>query len=98
MFLYNVDLFSFNKIVLDKLIKDEVSRLNVIDFENFKVDFLKNYVFDDKLLSREEVAEKLNVSIGTVDNLVKRKRLSKCSIGKSVKFRNSDILTYIKNL
>lgn len=90
--------FTFNQEFFQILINKEVERLSLIGFDNFEANFLKNYVFDDKLLSREETAEKLHVSIGTVDNLVKRKRLSKCSIGRTVRFRNSDVLTYIKNL
>lgn len=66
--------------------------------ENLKKDLSENYYFDDRLLSREEVAKKLDVSIGTIDNLRKRGKLKCCTVGKSVKFRNSDVVEYIKNL
>ena len=49
-------------------------------------------------MSREDVAEKLNVSIGTIDNLRNRNRLHACRVGNSVKFRKSEILEYIKQL
>ena len=60
---------------LNVLFKNEVKRLVEVEVENFKKEISKNYYFDDCLMSREDVAEKLNVSIGTIDNLRNRNRL-----------------------
>ncbi len=88
----------FNEDVLSRLISAEVEKLANIKFEEFNKELLKNYTFDDKLLSREATAKKLDISVRQVDNLVKKGRLNKCSIGRSVKFKNSNILAYINSI
>lgn len=94
----NNNLFNFNQIGFDEMIKKEVERLVRLQMDNFEKQLSENYCFDDKLLSREEVAIKLDISLGTLDNQRKRGKLKGCAIGKSVKFRNSEVLTYIKSL
>ena len=88
----------FNTNVLHDEIKNEVDRLVKIKFEELKKELLQTYFFNDNLLSREAAAEKLNVSVGTIDNLRKSKKLKGCSIRRSVKFKNSEILEYIRSL
>jgi predicted DNA-binding transcriptional regulator AlpA len=88
----------FNEEALTKMINDEVEKLTKIKLEGFKQELSKNYFFDDKLLNRKEVSLKLGISLRQVDTLVKSKKLKKCSIGRSIKFRNSDVLEYIFNL
>lgn len=88
----------FNEDVLSRLISAEVEKLANIKFEEFKKSLEETYVFDDKLLNRDEVSKKLDISLRQVDTLVQTKRLKKCSIGRSVKFRNSDVLEYMANL
>lgn len=92
------EIFGFNQNLFRDLIKQEVDKLVEIKFEGLKKELLQTYVFDDKLLSREDVAEKLNVSVGTIDNLRKSKKLKGYGLGRSVKFRNSEILEYIRSL
>jgi len=92
------EIFGFNQNLFRDLIKQEVNKLVEIKFEELKKELLQTYVFDDKLLSREDVAEKLNVSVGKIDNLRKNKKLKGCGVGRSVKFRNSEILEYIRSL
>ena len=91
-----------NQDALQAQINNEVERLTAIRFEGFKNELLeslsKNYYFDDCLLSREEVAQKLNVSIGTVDNLKKRGKIASSNIGMGVKYKKSEILRYINTL
>lgn len=87
-----------NEDVLVQLISSEVEKLANIKFEEFKKDLAVNYYFDDFLLSRDQVSIKLDISLRQVDKLVETKRLKKCSIGRSVKFRNSDVLEYMANL
>jgi len=91
-----------NQDALQAQINNEVERLTAIRFEEFKNNLLeeisKNYYFDDCLLSREEVAQKLGVSIGTVDNLKKRRKIASSNIGKGVKYKKSEILSYMKSL
>ena len=83
---------------LKKIINDEVERLATVKFEEFKKELLVNYSFDDKLLNREDTAKKLNLSVRQVDNLAEKGKLKKCSIGRSVKYKNSDVLAYINAL
>ena len=91
-----------NQDALHAQINNEVERLTAIRFEEFKDALLdeiaQNYYFDDCLLSREEVAKKLDVSIGTVDNLKKRGTIVSSNIGKGVKYKKSEILRYMKTL
>ena len=94
----NEEIFNFNKTLLDDLIKKEVDRLVEERFDELKKVLSQTYFFDDSLLSREEVAKKLGVSIGKVDSLKKTKKLKSCNSGRNVKFRNSDVLQYIKSL
>jgi len=91
-----------NHDALQTQINSEVERLTKIRFEEFKNELLesisKNYYFDDCFLSREEVAQKLGVSIGTVDNLRKRGKITKSNIGTAVKYKKSEILRYMNTL
>lgn len=96
--LNNNNLININQNVFDDIIKNEVERLVKLQMDDFEKKLSENYFFDDKLLSREEVAVKLAISLGTLDNLRKRGKLKGCGIGKGVKFRNSEVLAYIKLL
>lgn len=91
-----------NQDALQAHINNEVERLTIIKFEGLKESLLKelsqNYYFDDCLLSREEVAQKLSVSLGTLDNLRKRKVITSANIGMGVKFKKSEVLRYINTL
>lgn len=90
------DLINHDAIV--RFIKEEVDKLASIKIEEFRKELSQNYYFDDCLLNREAVSSKLDISLRQVDTLVKTKRLKKCSIGRSVKFRNSDVLEYMAKL
>ena len=96
--LNNNNLININEKVIVDFIKNEVERLVALRINDFEKKLSENYYFDDKLLSREEVADKLAISIGTLDNQRKRGKLKGCAIGKGVKFRNSEVLEYIKSL
>lgn len=94
----NNNLINFNNDAFNEIIKKEVERLVKLQMDDFEKKLSENYFFDDKLLSREEVADKLAISLGTLDNLRKRGKLKAGGIGKGVKFRNSEVLAYIKSL
>mgnify|MGYP006174398297 CR=1 FL=1 len=94
----NNQLFKLNQELLIKVINNLVTKLVEAKLDEFKKDLSSNYYFDDSLITREELAGKLNVSIGTIDNLRMRGRITGRSVGKSVRFKNSEILEYIKNL
>lgn len=85
-----------NQDVLVALVKEEAQKLFFEMSEKFQNELATNYTFDDKLLTREEVAKKLAVSKGTVDNMSSSGRLKPLTIGRSVRFRNSDVLEFIK--
>jgi predicted DNA-binding transcriptional regulator AlpA len=91
-----------NQDALETQINNEVERLTAIRFEAFKdallAEIAQNYYFDDCFLSREEVALKLGISIGTVDNLRKRGKIKNSNIGSGVKYKKSEILRYMKTL
>jgi excisionase family DNA binding protein len=87
-----------NQEVLVAVIKEEALKMFAEMAEEFKKELATNYTFDDKLLTREEVAEKLAVSKGTVDNLNKAGKLMAYSIGRSVRFRNSEVLRFIERI
>jgi excisionase family DNA binding protein len=91
-------LFKLNQDLLIEVINNLVNKLVESKFHEFKKDLSSNYYFDDSLITREELADKLNVSIGTIDNLRARGKITGMSVGKSVRFKNSEILEYIKNL
>jgi predicted DNA-binding transcriptional regulator AlpA len=88
----------FNEDVLSRLISAEVEKLANIKFEEFKKDLAENYFFDDRLLDKVATAKKLDVSVRQLDNLVERGKLNKVLIGRSVKFKNSEVLEYINAL
>jgi predicted DNA-binding transcriptional regulator AlpA len=90
------DLINYD--ALKKIINDEVDRITTEKFEGYKKELLVNYCFDDKLLDRKATAKKLDLSIRQVDNLAEKGKLKKCSIGRSVKYKNSDVLAYINSL
>lgn len=94
----NNNLINFDNEAFKGIIRNEVERLVALQMDVFEKKISENYFFDDKLLSRDEVAVKLAVSLGTLDNLRKRGKLKACGIGKGVKFRNSEVLAYIKSL
>ena len=85
-----------NQDVLVALVKEEAQKLFIEMSEKFQNELATNYTFDDKLLTRDEVAKKLAVSKGTVDNMSSSGRLKPLTIGRSVRFRNSDVLEFIK--
>lgn len=87
-----------NQEAIFKIINDEVEKLATKKIEEFRRELAQNYCFDDSLINREAVSKKLDISLRQVDTLVKTGRLKKCSIGRSVKFRNSDVLAYIRTL
>lgn len=91
-----------NQDALQAHINNEVERLTQKKLEEFKERFLKelsqNYFRDDYLLSRKETAIKMSISIRTLDEWVKTGKLKSVAQGTGVKFRNSYILEYIKNL
>lgn len=84
--------------MLNEIIAAHVDKLVAIKLQEFETQLSSNYTFDDSLLSREEVANKLNVSLGTVDNMRDQKKIIGYSVGKLVKFKKSEVLQYIKNL
>jgi excisionase family DNA binding protein len=94
----NCQLFKLNQELLIEVINNLVTKLVETKLDEFKKDLSSNYYFDDSLITREELAGKLNVSIGTIDNLRMRGRITGRSVGKSVRFKNSEILEYIKTL
>ena len=85
-----------NQDVLVALVKEEAQKMFIEMSEKFQNELAANYTFDDKLLTREEVAKKLAVSKGTVDNMSSSGRLKPLTIGRSIRFRNSDVLEFIK--
>lgn len=85
-----------NQDVLAALVKEEAQRLFSEMVEHFKNELAANYTFDDRLLTREEVAIKLCVSKGTVDNMSRAGKLNPVTIGRSIRFRNSEVLDFIK--
>lgn len=94
----NNNLFNFNQIGFDEIIKKEVERLVRLQMDNFEKQLSENYCFDDKLLSRKATAEKLDISVRTLDNRVSKGKIKSVNLGRGVKFRNSDVLEFIKNL
>lgn len=96
MLLPTENVFTFNPSVLSEYIEKEVERLVALRFDAFKTDLSENYFFDDCLLSREEVAKKLDVSLGKLDDLRRRNKIKSCALGKGVKFRKSEVLKFIK--
>ncbi len=87
-----------NENALIACVNNEVERLFAIKVEAFKKELSGNYSFDDYLLNRVQVSDKLGISIRQVDTLTRRGKLKKCSLGRNVKFRNSDVIEYIKYL
>lgn len=91
-------IFSLNENMLNAIIAAQVDKLVAIKLREFETQLSLNYIFDDSLLSREEVANKINVSLGTLDNMRDQKKIIGYSVGKLVKFKKSEVLQYIKNL
>ncbi|MCW1148046.1 helix-turn-helix transcriptional regulator [Flavobacterium lacisediminis] len=87
-----------NEDFLNSIIKSRVDSVLSDFVSELQKDLSANYYLDDSLLTKHEVAKKLNISIRQVDNLKNKGKLKSCLIGKSVRFRNSDVLNYIKSL
>ena len=87
-----------NEDVLMSIINAEVNRLVAIKSDELKAELSKNYSFNDSLLNRKEVASKLKVSVRQIDNLRASGKLKDCCVGRSVRFKNSDVLLYINSL
>lgn len=83
---------------LDNIINKRVSESLEIKAKELKEELAKNYVFNDYNLTRKDVASVLAISLRQVDNLKSMGKLKPCSIGKSVRFKNSVVQEYIKNL
>lgn len=96
--LKNVNIFNFDQIVFEDIIKTEVEKLVKQYMSSYEQKLAENYCFDDKLLSRKETANKLNISLRTLADKTKNGKIRSVCQGRSVKFRNSDILEYIKKL
>ncbi len=52
---------------------------------------------DDKLLTKKQAAKRLAISIRTLDRMVAQRILTKVFIGKSPRFRKSDIDAVVAN-
>jgi excisionase family DNA binding protein len=53
----------------------------------------------DRILNKKEVAEKLNVSISTVNRLIQRGKLKKVNVSiRKVGVRESDLQAFIESL
>jgi excisionase family DNA binding protein len=87
-----------NENALITCVNNEVERLFKIKVEEIKKELSENYFFDDRFLTREQVAEKLEISIGTVDNIRKKGKLNGFRVGTLVRFKNSEVLAYMKNV
>lgn len=96
--LKNANLFNFDQIAFEEIVKAEVEKLIKQHMNTYEQKLAENYYFDDKLLSRKETANKLNISVRTLDDKTKNGKIRSVGQGRSVKFRNSDILEYIKKL
>lgn len=83
---------------LDNIINKRVSESLEIKAKELKDELAKNYVFNDYNLTRKDVAKVLAISLRQVDNLKSKGKLKSCLIGKSVRFKNSVVQDYIKNL
>jgi len=49
-----------------------------------------------KLFSKKEIAEKLNISVRTIDRLIKSKKLNACKIGRSVRITQEQLDEFIQ--
>lgn len=87
-----------NQEAILRIINDEVEKLATKKLEEFRNELAQSYYFDDYLIDRVAASIKLDVSLRQVDTLVKTGKLKKCAIGRSVKFRNSDVLAYMSAL
>jgi hypothetical protein len=96
--LKNLNIFNFDQIAFEDIIKGEVEKLVKQHMSAYEQKLAENYYFDDKLLSREETAIKLNISVRTLADRTSKGKIKSTCLGRSVKYRNSDILAYIKNL
>lgn len=92
----------FNEEALIKMINDEVEKLTKIKFEEFKQDYFKelaqNYFLEDSLISRQETARMLSMCVRNLDYNTSEGKIKSVNQGRSVKYRKSDILEYIRNL
>lgn len=51
-----------------------------------------------ELITRQQAAKMLSVSLGTLDAWAREGRLSKCRAGRAVRFRKSELLAGFKTL
>ena len=85
-------MITYNEIpaVLEQIQQDLKRVLSLLDSQKEKS---KD---DDTLLTRQDVKSLLKVSVGTIHNWVKSKRLKKFCLGGRVYFRYRDIMDMLK--
>lgn len=81
------------KSALQELVQSEVSKLTETLRDQLKQEF-EEAILLDPFLSRNKVSQYLDVSLGTVDNMVKN-GLPKHKIGSSTRFKRSQVDAFV---
>jgi excisionase family DNA binding protein len=58
--------------------------------------FFENLISEEKLLTKEDIANYLNVSIKKIDRLVSMEEIPFLKIGRNVRFSKTRVLAWIK--
>lgn len=59
--------------------------------------FFDNLINEEKLLTKEDIADFLNVSIKKIDRLVSMEEIPFFKIGRNVRFSKGRVLTWIRD-
>lgn len=59
--------------------------------------FFDNLILEEKLLTKNEIANFLNVSIKKIDRLVSMDEIPYFKIGRNVRFSKGQVLTWIRD-
>lgn len=76
---------------IEEQIKSHIDNVLSTMIVDFKTEVLKASITNNSYLSRNEAAKYLSVSLATIDNQVKWGKLPKYKLGKSSRFKVSDL-------
>lgn len=79
--------------------KNNIPKLSSIEsnpMSHYHEAFFENLIQEERLLTKEDIANFLNVSIKKIDRLVSMEEIPFYKIGRSVRFSKKGVLAWIK--
>lgn len=101
----NFDLIISNQIIMSKKIlqienisNEDLKNEILVGVRNILLDFNKNVEPNEVLLTRDETAKMLSISLVTLWKLTKKDKLPAFRIGTRVRYKKSDVIKALKKM